>query len=388
MTLFQDATRKLGYHPYPVPAATLSRPYRNPDGVARTGCAYCGYCERFGCMIGAKAQPTNTLVPVLARHKNFTLRPGCWARRITVKSGRATGVEYTAANGEEFFQPAETVMLASFTLNNVRLLYLSKIGTPYDVTSGKGTLGRNLTHQILMPLNVFFNRPMNAFMGSGALGIAISDHDGMRSSKGMQGILRGGSFLGASTGNRPIQTFGAMPPETTKASWGSEWKKNALAWRDKVVPIVFYGEHMSYRSNFMDLDPTYTDKFGDPLLRFTLDWTPHEQQQRTFGAGIVAEIARAMGAVAHEGPPSKAKYSATQYQSTHVQGGAVMGVTPERGVVNTHLQHWDVPNLWVIGASSFPQNASFNPTMTALAVTYRAADAFLDRYLKHPGSLV
>ncbi len=56
-----------------------------------------------------------------------------------------------------------------------------------------------------------------------------------------------------------------------------------------------------------------------------------------------------------------------------------MGASPETSVVNTHLQHWDVKNLWVIGASAFPQNASGNPTLTALALTYRAADAFLKK---------
>ena len=88
-------------------------------------------------MIGAKAQPTNTLLPVLRKHKNFQLRTGSWVRRIVHENGRATGVQFTDANGEEFFQPAETVILASFTLNNVRLLYLSKIGTPYDPATEK-----------------------------------------------------------------------------------------------------------------------------------------------------------------------------------------------------------------------------------------------------------
>jgi choline dehydrogenase-like flavoprotein len=76
------------------------------------------------------------------------MRTGSWVRRIVHENGRATGVQFTDANGEEFFQPAETVILASFTLNNSRLLYLSKIGTPYDPAAGKGTLGRNLTHQV------------------------------------------------------------------------------------------------------------------------------------------------------------------------------------------------------------------------------------------------
>ena len=60
-----------------------------------------------------------------------------------------------------------------------------------------------------------------------------------------------------------------------------------------------------------------------------------------------------------------------------------MGASPEHSVVNTHLQHWDVSNLWVIGASAFPENASGNPTLTALAVTYRAADALIAPHAKH-----
>ncbi len=387
MTLFEESAKKLGYHSYPVPAATLSEAYRNPDGISRAGCAYCGYCETFGCMIGAKAQPTNTLMPLLSRRKNFELRTGSWVRRLVKADAHVTGVQYTDDTGEEFFQPADVVVLASFTLGNVRLLALSGIGTPYDAVSGKGTLGKNLTHQIMTKLNVFFRRPMNAFMGTGALGAAVSDFDGDRALKGTEGILRAGSFLAISTGNRPIQTFDTVPRGAVQSNWGSEWKKAALAWRDKVGTVVLFGEHMSYRQNFMDLDPTYTDKFGDPLLRLTLDWTNHEHQQRLFLHGLFAGVAREMGAAAHEDAPKVHPYTVTQYQSTHLQGGAIMGKVPGNSVVNTYLQHWDIPNLWVIGASSFPQNASVNPTLTALAVTYRSADALINRYLKRPGAL-
>jgi gluconate 2-dehydrogenase alpha chain len=77
---------------------------------------------------------------------------------------------------------------------------------------------------------------------------------------------------------------------------------------------------------------------------------------------------------------SKQKYNVISYQTTHIQGGAIMGASPETSVVNTNLQHWDVKNLWVIGASAFPQNASGNPTLTALALTYRAADSLIGQH--------
>jgi len=232
---------------------------------------FCGYCDRFGCMIGAKAQPSTTLLPVIAHRNNFTLRPGCWVRRVVHKDGMAKGVHFTDSSGEEYFQPAGAVVLASWTLNNVRLLYLSRIGRPYDPGAGTGTLGSNLTHHVQGATSVFFDRPLNAFIGSGALGRVVSDYEGFNGLKGDEGILRGGILLSASAGSRPIQTFGNIPPGASKTNWGSAWKKTSLAWWDKVGGISYATEHLSYRHNYMDLDPTYTDKFGDPLLRFTLD---------------------------------------------------------------------------------------------------------------------
>jgi gluconate 2-dehydrogenase alpha chain len=372
---FQQAAEQLGYHPFPWPSANLSEAYRNPDGVSRAGCTYCGFCERFGCMVGAKSQPTNTLLPVLAKHKTFTLRTGCWVRRIVHKDGHATGVEYVDASGEEVFQPAHAVVLSAFTVNNVKLLALSKIGEAYDPESGKGTLGKNLTHQLSgAAMRVFFDQPLNSFMGSGALGTMLSDFDGDHGFTGDEGIVRGGTFSMGSSGGRPITGFGAMPAGASKSNWGSEWKTAALAWRDRVSQIGFTGEHLAYRQNYMDLDPRYRDKMGDPLIRFTLDWTEHEHRQRAFAAGVQARLARALGVRFDEVRPAPVKYNVISYQSTHIQGGAVMGTSPEMSVVDTRLRHWQVRNLWVVGASAFPQNASGNPTLTVLALTYRAAD--------------
>jgi gluconate 2-dehydrogenase alpha chain len=79
-SLFYDATKSFGYHPFPAPTGTLSQAYTNPDGVSRPGCTYCGFCNMYGCMIGAKAQPTSLLLPVIRKHKNITIRTGAWGR--------------------------------------------------------------------------------------------------------------------------------------------------------------------------------------------------------------------------------------------------------------------------------------------------------------------
>jgi len=387
-SLFRSAAIELGYHPFPIPTATLSQAYRNPDGVARGGCFYCGYCSRHGCMVGAKAQPSTTLLPLLVNRKNFHLRTGCWVRRVIHKNGKAEGVTYMDAAGKEILQPADSVVLASWTINNVRLLFSSKIGEPYDPVAGKGTLGKNLTHQVSQSVQLFLDKPLNSFMGTGGLGMAIGDFAGdPPESDAAAGVLRGGTIQTTNAGEGPISSFGKIPPGEVTSNWGSEWKKAALRWHDKEATIASRDMHLPYRQNYMDLDPTYTDKYGDPLLRLTLDWTDHERRQTAMLAKIELALAKAMGAKAARATEGiGSRYSATTYQGTHIQGGAITGDSPERSVVNPWLQHWRVPNLWVVGGTTFPQNES-TPTLTILAMTYRAADAFVDRYAKHPGAL-
>ena len=80
-------------------------------------------------------------------------------------------------------------------------------------------------------------------------------------------------------------------------------------------------------------------------------------------------------------------YSIVPYQSTHVQGGTVMGADPNTSVTNKYCQVWNMPNLFVIGASNFPQNAGYNPTGTVGALAYLAADQIASKYLSSPGML-
>jgi len=389
--LFRDAARSLGYHPHPIPSATISQAYTNPDGVTRPGCTYCGFCARFGCMIGARAQPSNTLLPVIEKHKNVSIRTGANVRRIVHEDAggksRANGVKYRDASGEEILQPAELVFLASWTLNNTRLLLLSDVGEAYDAATGRGSTGRNLTHQVeIGAVHAFFKQPLNLFMGSGAAGIHVSDVDGDLLDHSALPFLRGGFFLAESSTSRPIANFGVVPP-SVKAAWGAEWKKAAVEYYDRTGRIGFSGEHLAYRENYMDLDATYRDQYGDALLRFTLNWRENERKMVEFITPKAVEIARAMGATEMIPFQGLGNYDTRYYQSTHIQGGTIMGASPSNSVVNPYLQHWQVPNLFVLGGSVFPHNPAVNPTLTILALTLHTADAVVDRYLKKPEAL-
>jgi gluconate 2-dehydrogenase alpha chain len=342
-------------------------------------------------MVGAKAQPTNTLLPLIRKRQNVSIRSEASVRRIiyaTVGNGqRAQGVTYFDDKGEEVFQPAELVFLASWTLSNTRLLLLSGIGEPYNAQSRKGTVGRNLTHQVaLSAATAFFKKPLNRFMGSGAAGVCISDFDGDLIDHSELPFLRGGHLMAMSMGYRPIANFGILP-SSVKASWGSEWKKAALEYYDRTGFIGFSGEHLAYKGNYMDLDPVYKDRFGDPLLRFTINWGENERKMAEFITPKAVEIAHAMGATEVNSFPGLRNYDANRYQFTHIQGGTIMGSSPDHSVVNSYSQHWQLPNLFVLGASTIPQNPSAHPTLTILALTYRTADAIVNRYVKSPSRL-
>ena len=99
------------------------------------------------------------------------------------------------------------------------------------------------------------------------------------------------------------------------------------------------------------------------------------------------EILERMGATNIVTQEELTPYSIGPYQSTHNTGGAIMGTDPGNSVVNKYGQVWDTPNLFVVGASNFPQNAGYNPTGTVGALAYHTADALVTKYVPHPGPL-
>ena len=388
-TLWAKAARDMGYHPFPQPSGNLSQAYTNPLGVTLGPCTYCGFCEWFGCGNYSKASPQTTLLPVLMRKSNFEARTMCNVTRINLDNTgkRATGVTYVDAQGNEWEQPGELVLLCAFQLFNVHLLLLSGIGTPYDPATGKGVVGRNFSYQVTSNVNVFFDKDFyfNTFIASGAIGMCIDEFNGDNFDHSKLGFVGGGYIGAVQTGGRPIQ--GTMVPKGTP-TWGAAWKRAVAANYLSSYQTVTHGSSYSYRDCFFDLDPTYTDAYGNKLMRMTFDFHPNELKMSQYLTDRVAEITQRMGPRSLEKYPRTGPYDVTKYQTTHVCGGAVMGTDPTTSVVNRYLQSWDVPNLFVTGATVFPQNAGYNPTGTIGALTYWAADAIRNQYLKNPGPLV
>jgi gluconate 2-dehydrogenase alpha chain len=389
--MFATAATNAGYHPFPRPTANASRAYTNPDGAQFGACQYCGFCERFGCEANAKGSPHITVIPIAMRNPNFELRTHSWVTKVLKDPGakRVTGVTYTnVLNGEEFEQPAQLVVLCAYAINNVHLMLLSGIGQPYDPVTGKGVIGKNYCYQTGAAATLFFEgRYFNPFMSTGGLSMVADDYNvNLDFDRGTHGFVGGYSLSGGMTGGRPI---GSRPVPGGTPAWGTPWKSATAAWYNSAMGIASSGSVMANRYNYYDLDPTYRNVFGQPLMRMTFDYKENEHRMSRHTAQVINDLAKSLNPTRLNAATARTEpWTVVPYQSTHNTGGTIMGTTPATSAVNRYLQSWDCHNLFVMGANVFPHNAAYNPTGPVGALTYWAADAIKNRYRKNPGPLV
>lgn len=386
--LYKATTERMGYHPFPTPAGNSSGAYTNPDGQKLGQCQYCGHCERFICEARAKASPEVLLFPMLKARKGFEIRLNVHVTGVSYdrKSKRATGVRYVdRMTGIEYEQPADAVVLAAFTMTNAKLLLIDGIGKAYDPKTHTGVVGKNFCYQTNSSVNVFFkDQWINPFLASGSTGTVIDEWNNDNFDHSGLGFLGGGGISANVFNGRPIASR-RVPPGTPR--WGTKWKKANADWYAHSFGLSVQGSCYPNRANYLDLDPTYTDAYGQPLVRMTFDWRDNEVKMSEYVTKKMDEIAKNMGATL-VGPavPRKSPFDTQVYQTTHITGGTIMGADPRTSVVSPHLQHWDAQNLFVVGASVYPHNSGFNPTGPLSALALRLGDDLV-RYVQKPAML-
>ncbi|WP_048307355.1 GMC family oxidoreductase [Halomonas sp. PR-M31] len=392
INLFKNASKSLGYHPYHMPSANVTETYINPDGELINGCVYCAFCQEYGCGFNAKASPLITVLPTAQKTGNLELRNNANVTRVTHDNARASGVVYTdTSTGETFEQPAGVVVLAGFVFNNTRLLLLSDIGEPYDPKTGKGIIGKNFTGHFnnlttyIGAHGFFKNKKFNTYMGTGALGATIDDFSGDHKDHSDLDFLHGFEVHYAQLGNRPIAN-NHVPKGTP--TWGKEFKKNSLFYYNRYLFVTPQTGFLPNKNTYMDLDPTYKDALGNPLLRVTCEYLNEDRNRARAGVDVCKQIMEKMGAdiIDVDEVADDANFD-HQFYTDHFFGGAIMGESPDNSAVNTYSQMWDMENLFVVGGSSFPHNSNYNPTGTIGAFAYRAAEG-INTYFEQGGGLV
>jgi gluconate 2-dehydrogenase alpha chain len=386
--IFNKAAASLGYHAFPTPASNSSAPYTNPEGLTIGQCQYCGHCEFFGCEANAKASPLVCVLPALMQDSKFELRTDAHVARLDYDkhAKKVKGVVYIdRRTGEEITQPADLVILTAYPFNNTLLLRLADIGEAYDPHTGKGVVGKNFCYQSIGIVSFFVEDEVNPWIGTGTSAAAIDDFQSDNFDHGGLGFFGGGYICASGSGGRPIQVR-ATPPGTPR--WGTAWKEATAKYYNHNLGLMAHGCNYPHRTNYLDLDPTYKDAIGRPLVRMTFNFKDNDYKMSAYITGKAAEIAKATGAKTVLPLPRRGNFGGINGFASHHTGGAIMGADPKSSAVNRYLQNWQASNLFVVGGSAYPQATGHNPTCTIGALAYWSAHAITTQYLKSPGPLV
>jgi gluconate 2-dehydrogenase alpha chain len=354
---FVAATRRLGLHPFPTPAAIATIPYKG-----RPACTNCGYCHGYPCHVGAKIT-THELVEGASRETgNLEVRANARVFRIDRnREGRVDGVAYFGSDGGVVELKGSTVVLAAYGFENVRLLLASGINR-------NGQVGRNLMLHNYGWFTGLMPEETNPFMGSLQCGSVVDDYTSELIPDNNQGVLWG-SPINTWTGDmQPIEVIHGLPLHVPK--WGAgfkDWLKQNYRHLTR-----FYSQHSSFpsRAAYCDLDPVVTDRFGQPALRITHDWVDHDRRAALYFFDIKRRIAREMGMTGWWEDSPTPNYHVT----VHDAGMHRMGEDPKRSVTSVSAELHECPGLYACGAGQFPTLPAYNPTETIFALAYKTAD--------------
>ena len=363
--LLQASAKKLGWNPHRSPAAINSQP-RN----GRSACAYQGYCDTGGCHLNAKTSTAVTTIPEAQKTKNLTIFERAQVTRvISDDKGKVIGVQYLK-DGQEYFQPAKVVLLASYTYENNRLLLLSKSKAfPQGLSNNHGQVGKHyIAHWAGREVTALFPFDLNIWYGAMAQGVVVNnwaddnfDHSGL-------GFIGGGSL----TINHEVHPIAAagMPTFGKAPAWGAKWKsfvkENAGRW----VGCYVQCNSLPYENTYLDLDPQVKDPLGDPVVRITSGPKENEARASAYAADKAEDWLRAAGATEILRSPNPEGPNL----SVHALGGTRMGANAQTNVVDPWGFSHEAPNLGILGGSVMGMHGARNPTLTIQALAWRTAE--------------
>jgi gluconate 2-dehydrogenase alpha chain len=272
-------------------------------------------------------------------------------------------------------QEADTVILAGYTYENVRLLFLSGDDKHSEgLGNNSGQLGRHYMTKMFAHVDGFFpNMIFNRHTGPAAQGVVVDDYLADKFDSAAEGFL-GGATLGAENQFLPIQiSRESLPADVPR--WGSGYKEHLQQWQHFGV-VRIQPDALPYQSNCLDLDPIHRDKsgLGLPVVRITYDLHENERRLADWAERKAEGVLTAMGATkTWRGP------SFTGVGSSHDLGGCRMSDDPAAGVVDRDLRVHDTPGLYVFSGATFPSCPGINPTLTLWALVTLAADSLVAR---------
>ena len=354
--IMEKGAEALGLHADAQPHAILSQVHNG-----RAPCLHCGFCSFYGCEVGAKSSSLAAMILLAEASGNCEIRPESTVFRIVKNAeGKVTEVLYFDKDENEQGQKARAVVLSANGAETPRLLLDSD-----NLANSSGYVGRNLMFNAHASAEGTFEHQLNEYKGVQATRV-IMDYYNSDPSQGFYGgggiDARGGLFL------TPLMyTIAGSPP--SEKNWGAEYKEMIAHSFSRQMGMFISGTSIPMDRNNITLHPTNTDQWGRPSIIVTYQDHPDDLENARFLQNVGQELLDAAGAKrtwAHPVEPSNF--------GVHLLGTCRMGDDPATSVIDKAHRTHDVSNLFICDGSSLVTSTRGQPTMTIMALAFRAAD--------------
>jgi choline dehydrogenase-like flavoprotein len=365
--LITRAGEKLGMPVVAGRRANMTRPTRGFPA-----CHYCGHCGR-GCDTASFFCSADHLLPFALETGNLEIRSNAVVARILVDdNGLASGVQYfDRLSGAERQVRGQIVVVGASCVDSTRILLNSRSDRhPNGLGNGSDVIGRYLCEQIRMNVGGFlprlFGNPRQNDLGIGGEHIYMPRFNHRPAHK--RAYLRGFGLQFWNTGcsSEGVNHFASAVPGFG-AGLKREIKRRYPSWFE----LHPFGEVLPYAHNRITVDESRTDRYGVPLPRIDYHIGQNERQMAEHMADTIEAIAHAMGGelVNYRRGELDKMGSAIHEHST-----CRMGEDPKRAALNGFNQMHEVKNVFVVDGSAFTSASEKNPTLTILALSWRATD--------------
>ncbi|MGF6876945.1 GMC oxidoreductase [Paraburkholderia sp. MM5477-R1] len=332
--------------------------------------------------------------PILAARSTgrLTVRTDAVVKRITTdpSNGKATGAEFIDRLTKQVEAvTANVVVVCASTIESSRLLLSSTSSKhPNGLGNSSGVLGRYFMDQV--PSLIIGSVP-------GVKGFELDD------------TLPADPFYGVSGGVYipRYENLDRITNTNFARGFGYQGTIGRLfAREDKPAKfgVMGFGEMLPHYQNCVTLNSGKKDAWGLPVPHISCSMTQNEasmlrEQTRAIkemieSAGLAIEFNGSSLGLEESGEgafPEADAFSRFLFRKSftksmsmgaaiHETGGVRMGADPSKSVLNSYNQSWDVPNLFVTDASSFPSGGCSGATLTAMALTVRACEYIADQY--------
>jgi choline dehydrogenase-like flavoprotein len=363
--LLQKAAKRIGISIVAGRRAVLTRKHNG-----RAPCHYCGACGR-GCDVSAFFNASDYLLePAFKTGRLQVVDNAVVARVLVDDNGLANGVQYfDRYTREEHRVYAKRVIVAASCVDSTRILLNSKSDKyPNGIGNSSDVIGRYLTEQVRFHMQGFAPELIGSRVqnddGIGGEHIYMprfNHRDGRK-----RDYLRGFGCQFWFTGAHPGPSWAKQIP-----GFGADFKRAVKQRFPALLSLHPYGEVLPRAGNRITVEGTPLDQYGVPQAKITYSLASNERK-------MVDDMYDACEAILRQAKAEMLPYKrgATDElgSAIHEHGTCRMGADPKRSALNGFCQSHEVKNLFIVDGASFTTASEKNPTLTILALAWRASD--------------